>query len=66
MYMLSKCYPKTSGKSHRGKGIGEKKKKKKTKPKENVKFINSVIRGSARQAWNSDSKHLWKIEKKNE
>ena len=52
-------YPKTSRKSHRGKGIEKKKKK----AKENVKFVNSVIRGSARQAWNSDYKHLWKIVK---
>lgn len=60
MYMLSKCY--TLRQAERV--IGARAFEKKMKPKENVKFINSVIRGSARQAWNSDSKHLWKIEKK--
>ena len=59
MYMLSKCY--TLRQAERV--IGARALKKKKKAKENVKFVNSVIRGSARQAWNSDYKHLWKIVK---
>lgn len=58
MYMLSKCYTLRQAERVIGARALEKK-----KAKENVKFVNSVIRGSTRQAWNSDSKSLWKIVK---
>lgn len=53
-------YPKTSERVIGARAF----EKKNLKPKENVKFINSVIRGSARQAWNLGFQALTENRKK--